>query len=545
VQGFGVLRRSADNNHVKTFLKSLFKAGLVRTLTLPPIAAVGERLFAGRVTVFYMHRVAASDRENHGRSEVFLRRTISYLKKHGYRFINVGQLVDGSIDLSRARKTIAFTLDDGFQDQADVAGGVFTEYGCRPTIFLVSGFIDGQLWPWDDKVAYAVTRCQRPRISLELAGHRRAYELDSKERRFRAIVGLQASFKSLPASELDAALNALAEATGVDIPDKPPAGYRPMSWEQARALERQGVRFAPHTVTHRIVSRLPESEVKKEIAGSIARLTSELEHPLGFLAWPTGRKQDYNQSACRQLPDHGIEAGFSTEPGVVWVKHLKHPYWRYRLPRMTLPKNLTDVVQYASWIEPAKAMLRETVQRYRRRLRWLARSTVYDLKLALGGKDQYPPVDWSSVRRLIFVCKGNVCRSPYAEYRARLMGMEAVSVGLHARAGSPANDRAIFQAQRRGLDLFSHRSKRPEMLALDEHDLVVGMEPWHIAEFRNQVPNTGYQVTLLALHMRRSRALIMDPYGTDFSTFNQVFEQIDEAVEGVFNRGAPRSASKR
>ena len=71
-----------------------------------------------------------------------------------------------------------FTIDDGFIDHHDIAGPLFADYDIPLTFFLVTGFIDGELWPWDDQLSYAIgrrrfrrlyARCQGPRKVSQFA----------------------------------------------------------------------------------------------------------------------------------------------------------------------------------------------------------------------------------------------------------------------------------------------------------------------------------------------------------------------------------------
>ena len=57
-------------------------------------------------------------------------------------------------------------------------------------------------------------------------------------------------------------------------------------------------------------------------------------------------------------------------------------------------------------------------------------------------------VNWSQITRLVFVCSGNICRSPYGEFYARKLGIDASSCGLHADDGGAANERAISVASK-------------------------------------------------------------------------------------------------
>ena len=66
--------------------------------------------------------------------------------------------------------------------------------------------------------------------------------------------------------------------------------------------------------------------------------------------------------------------------------------------------------------------------------------------------------DLKSVKRLVFVCQGNICRSPFAEKLALAQGIPAISFGLAATSGTAANPTALEVAQIRGVSLETHQS---------------------------------------------------------------------------------------
>ena len=72
----------------------------------------------------------------------------------------------------------------------------------------------------------------------------------------------------------------------------------------------------------------------------------------------------------------------------------------------------------------------------------------------LGFYRPFARVDWGRVERVVFVCQGNICRSPYAEARGREVGLPASSFGLGAgvggrrRAASTARQSARRQPRR-------------------------------------------------------------------------------------------------
>ena len=83
--------------------------------------------------------------------------------------------------------------------------------------------------------------------------------------------------------------------------------------------------------------------------------------------------------------------------------------------------------------------------------------------------------------KVLFVCTGNICRSPMAEVLFAHMAPEAEvsSAGTMDWSGQPAHEHAIAAMAERGLDLSAHRSRRLSDRMVDEADLIVAMTRNH------------------------------------------------------------------
>jgi protein-tyrosine phosphatase len=136
-------------------------------------------------------------------------------------------------------------------------------------------------------------------------------------------------------------------------------------------------------------------------------------------------------------------------------------------------------------------------------------------------------VEWRRVERLVFVCQGNICRSPYAEARARASGLSnASSFGLNATPGLPAHSTMLRLSP---LELSQHRTRARSGLILTSQDLLIGMEPWHGQALR-LLETGGAQVTLLGLWGAYRRPHIEDPFGLSDDYFRTCMSIIDDAV---------------
>ena len=161
---------------------------------------------------------------------------------------------------------------------------------------------------------------------------------------------------------------------------------------------------------------------------------------------------------------------------------------------------------------------------------WLSR-----LLYMTGSYKPYKDVEWGSVGRLIFVCKGNICRSAYAEALVRSLGVEALSCGLNTRSDLPANDRAKEVASTRGVSLEVHRTTPIEECTPLKNDLFIAMEPWQ-ADKLKEMYGSSYACTLLGLWCSPTTPHLQDPYGSTQKYFNQCFNRIDNSVNEILRK---------
>lgn len=164
--------------------------------------------------------------------------------------------------------------------------------------------------------------------------------------------------------------------------------------------------------------------------------------------------------------------------------------------------------------------------------RGMVRTFWYRLLYRLGRYRGDRQVDWTSVERLVFVCKGNICRSAYAEAVARKLGFEAISCGLDTIEDAPANADAISSAKRLGYNLERHITQPVMYLIVRKTDLLITMEPWQ-SEFLNKHLTRGHYCTLLGLWGKPVLPHIQDPYGATTTYFDNCFSYIEESVHAL------------
>jgi protein-tyrosine phosphatase len=164
------------------------------------------------------------------------------------------------------------------------------------------------------------------------------------------------------------------------------------------------------------------------------------------------------------------------------------------------------------------------------------RTLFYHALMVFSVYSRYEKIDWRSVKRVVFVCLGNICRSAYAEAVASKMGIACVSFGLSASTGSPPDESAVRVASRRAVDLEGYRATNVALYEYRPGDLVVGFEPDHLSMLRKQGLPGNASVSLAGLWSHRKIPYIHDPYGLSDNYFENCFDRIDEGLAGIAGR---------
>ena len=144
--------------------------------------------------------------------------------------------------------------------------------------------------------------------------------------------------------------------------------------------------------------------------------------------------------------------------------------------------------------------------------------------------------DPAHVRRLVFVCHGNICRSAYADGLARRAGMNVASFGLSTSSGMAAWPLVQERALARGLDLSDHRTNRSEDYFPLPGDYLLGMETRHLRKLATNHKTADLPRGLLGSYANPPVPHLHDPYQLDPAYMQVCLARIERAVAGLVIR---------
>lgn len=139
---------------------------------------------------------------------------------------------------------------------------------------------------------------------------------------------------------------------------------------------------------------------------------------------------------------------------------------------------------------------------------------------------------------VVFVCTGNICRSPMAE---RLLhsklgpasGWSVASAGLMAGYGHPASEAAVTALREVGVDMTDHVSRPLTAALANAATLIIVMTAAHKDQLQLRFSGTGEKAFLLKSFLDEPGADVLDPIGMPLSVYRKLRDDMNEAIPEI------------
>ena len=282
----------------------------------------------GRGVIFTLHHVRPAEARAHDPNALlsvtpqFLDEAIRACAESGLTPVALEDLPRLLADPADRRRFAAFTLDDGYRDNAEHAAPVFRRHGVPYTIFITKGFVERSRSAWWETAEALTARLDE--VEFDFGDGVEKVEMRTRAQKLAAFDRFGRFMQAVDEDEAVARLDRLAAEHGLD----PLAIIDRLAMDacELRELARDPLaRFGAHTLTHVNLRRVGEARLRDELAGSAGAVAAYVGHAPRAFAYPYGYAAAVGEREVRAAADAGFAVAVTTQPGVLGPWNLARP----------------------------------------------------------------------------------------------------------------------------------------------------------------------------------------------------------------------------
>ncbi|MFK7910212.1 MAG: polysaccharide deacetylase family protein [Akkermansiaceae bacterium] len=301
-------------------IRNIARAGLA-TCSMVGITSFARRKQSGACILMYhgLSKDNHSGLENHSRLHLDIegfRKSAAVFRKH-YHVMSLQDLADCiSAGEDIPQNALVLTFDDGYASNLHLGLPVLEEYKLHATVFVSTGFIEGEIFQWPDRIEYAIDKTAEKTLKLGFDGLPVELNLGSDSAKSRALIQLDEMLKRIPQEQHLGSISHIEERAGASLLNEPnPAEiYRPLSWQQVRELNASDhASIGAHTHSHPILGRCTPEFARRDMERCMDLLNSKAGIQNPTFAYPNGKIGDFNTSTEQLLLELGIKVAVTTE----------------------------------------------------------------------------------------------------------------------------------------------------------------------------------------------------------------------------------------
>ena len=252
--------------------------------------------------------------EAHEITPGFLDRTIRALKRWKFDIVSMDEVCRRAVTLAAPRRFVSLTFDGGYKDVMISAYPVLARHGVPFTVYVPTAFPDGLGEPW--WLALEAIIARENRISLMKDRRDLHFNIADTPEKYQLYDFLADWMRSLPPSELSAAINDLCRRYSVDLSAL--SREASMDWDDLAKLAADPlVTIGSATVNYPILANLKDAAVLREMTMGAAVAQSAFQRDIKHFAYPFGERASWRRHHADIAAEAGLVSAVSAIPGVV------------------------------------------------------------------------------------------------------------------------------------------------------------------------------------------------------------------------------------
>ena len=198
--------------------------------------------------------------------------------------------------------TIVLTIDDGYDSFYKLAYPILKKYDVPATFFVTTGFINGDLWLWPDKIKWILRKNNTNKQSITL--NNQTFLLSKNwKKSWRTINDY---CLTVDENVKQSMIVSLADQLKINIPINPPEQYKASKWKELQEMQDWGIEIGGHTISHPSLTKVTYEQSRVEIRQCLADLNKNLGVKKRTFCYPNGLPEDYDEEIKNIVKQEGF-----------------------------------------------------------------------------------------------------------------------------------------------------------------------------------------------------------------------------------------------